>query len=180
MHLVREGALAVVSGLSRLIHHTVHPAYTCFPIISQGAIMMSSVGIHLLILSEQTSASFPVQSAEMVHSELRRCCVRRNSVLHASHVLADHMHVLIETEAEDQASEIIADIVATIQKTFRITSRNIVFQDGIHVTLLPPWHLDILSAFVENQDSYHVKYTVSEELERVFLPGLPIPSAAAS
>ena len=55
------------------------------------------------------------------------------------------------------------------------------WDDGVHVTLLPPWHLEIMASFVRDQDRYHQTRTLEDELDEVFRPnGISAPGNEAS
>lgn len=49
-------------------------------------------------------------------------------------------------------------------------SRTFEWHERLHVTLLPPWHVEILASFVRDQDNFHKTRTLQQELDEIFLP----------
>lgn len=86
-------------------------------------------------------------------------------------VLQDHVHVLIGCKANFDAANCIEKIVQTLKHVEQtLNDPDFEFEDGVHVTLLPPWHLEILASFVRDQDNYHKTRTLEMELDEVFRP----------
>ena len=57
-----------------------------------------------------------------------------------------------------------------------IHMRTFEWDDAVHVTLLPPWHLEIMASFVRDQERYHETRSLEDELDEVFRPnGIATP-----
>ena len=97
----------------------------------------------------------------------------RNATLHATAVQQDHVHILISVATVKNLHELIDALVSNLQQTV-ITSdaamKRFTWENGVHVTLLPPWHIEIMASFVRDQDRYHTTRTLEQELEQVFRP----------
>ncbi len=139
--------------------------------------MLHSVGIHLLILSNKKMHPLPTRSSVKMQGVLERECLRNHCTLHAMHVQKDHVHVLIEAHSEQSAAVIVPEVVDQVQRILRKFDPKAHVSDEVHITLLPPWHLDVVAAFVRDQDNYHRKNSVQDELRNVFLPSMLLDDA---
>jgi hypothetical protein len=93
--------------------------------------------------------------------------------LHATAVQHDHVHILVSVATVKNLHELIDALVSNLQQAV-ITSdaamKRFTWENGVHVTLLPPWHIEIMASFVRDQDRYHGSRTLEQELEQVFRP----------
>jgi hypothetical protein len=83
------------------------------------------------------------------------------------------MHILLSIEGAQGLHELIDALVANLQQVVaasHASTAGFTWDAGIHVTLLPPWHIEIMASFVRDQDLYHTNRTLEEELDQVFRP----------
>lgn len=122
---------------------------------------MNVVGIHMIFLPEGSWIPFKptvfreaVQSAAEDHNvEVREAAYR-----------VDHMHLLIKADDEGAVAEFISQFMQLVEE------QGYSMSDKVHVTLLPPWHIEILSSFIRDQDRYHETRTVEDEIDEIFRP----------
>jgi len=114
--------------------------------------------------------------ATEAHIEMRSVvstvCMNNRSTLHEMHVTSDHIHVLIEAGDEAGALQVIPEAIESMRSVLLKRNASFKFQEGVHVTLLPPWHIQVLASFVRDQDRYHSMNTVEDELDQIFRPGI--------
>ncbi|MBU3741906.1 MAG: hypothetical protein FGM24_06425 [Candidatus Kapabacteria bacterium] len=132
------------------------------------------LGVHLLLTPALSAGSIPLGAAEAL--EKLACDMARLSgcTCKAVNVREDHMHVLLRCAADETIGHFIDAFVPKSLETIRSISgrtRSFDFDDRIHVTLLPPWNIDLFAAFVRDQDFYHSTHTLHQELEQIFIKG---------
>lgn len=89
------------------------------------------------------------------------------------HVCADHMHVLFVSKDEQSVNTFLPAFAERARQFISNADSELVsfeWHERLHVTLLPPWHVEILASFVRDQDNFHRTRTLQEELDEVFLP----------
>lgn len=126
--------------------------------------MNNLIGLHIVVLCALDSnfLVFEEQLDAMFKSEMADL----NIDLIATAVLDDHAHILVTCDSEVNASDAIERIMDGIEAITGVAP-----QEDIHVTLLPPWHVQILAAFVREQRNYHGKgISLEEELDTIFRP----------
>lgn len=126
------------------------------------------VGVHLLFkvdheplpssLREALRESV-TQSASLCSCRLRECAI-----------LEDHMHVLLEIRDEDEAAPVIHAIHDATTAAAQEQLQGFSWDDQVHVTLMPPWHVELFASFLRDQDRYHAVHTVQEELDQILSP----------
>ncbi|RPI68171.1 MAG: hypothetical protein EHM43_05640 [Ignavibacteriae bacterium] len=129
-----------------------------------------SIGLHILIQPVSGGEQFPAAEREAVHDAIRQSSILHDCPLQAMKVLPDHVHVLVLADAETQASMFIASLMDNITSVMKGSRHDFQLSEDIHVTLLPPWHVEILASFVRDQERFHQHKTVEEELDLVFRP----------
>ena len=131
-----------------------------------------TAGMHLILIP---SGEFrlPKDLLDSLSKVAEHTLKGRNATLHATAVQHDHVHILISVATVKNLHELIDALVSNLQQAV-ITSdaamKRFTWENGVHVTLLPPWHIEIMASFVRDQDRYHGSRTLEQELEQVFRP----------
>lgn len=137
-----------------------------------------SLGLHLILIPREGSII-----PHPVHASLART-IERTTERHrlrcsAVHVREDHLHILLGLKDEADIADVIGSILTDLRREMRCLGadmRTFEWDDAVHVTLLPPWHLEIMASFVRDQDRYHETRTLEDELDEVFRPnGIAAP-----
>ena len=134
---------------------------------------ITSVGIHVILMPCSDVFALPLDSQVQLTRIAEETAVMSGCTFKTLHVSVDHMHVLFVSKDEqsvntflpafaERARQYLCDADTKLQ-TFEWNER-------LHVTLLPPWHVEILASFVRDQDNFHLTRSLQEELEEVFLP----------
>ncbi len=131
-----------------------------------------TVGVHLLLLTEPSTIAIPGSARVLLTQGIQRSVKEAKGELYATHVHSDHIHVLMACKTDDVATDAIERILHTSAETLELVEPLLTLQTEVHVTLLPPWHLEILASFIRDQTEFHKRFTVHEELEHVFLPNM--------
>lgn len=124
--------------------------------------MRQSVGLHLIFLPlgggdfEKTPLN--------LDDEFRTIAESNDATLKETAFRNDHIHILVECSDEGSAAEFISKSMEACEK------QGLTCSDRVHVTLLPPWHLEILGSYLRDQDRYHANHTLEEEIEAIFRP----------
>lgn len=132
--------------------------------------MPETLGVHLLLLPRSDFMRIPSGARMLIDQAIRSTCKKHSHTLYASHVTDDHLHVLVEDSVDRDAVEIIYNVLDAARGALKAYDSSLDFDDNVHLTILPPWHLEILASFVRDQKKFHERFTVQEELEKVFLP----------
>jgi len=135
-----------------------------------------TLGIHVMAITENEQpvlVQLPQQAAQEL-LDIITSSIRPHAVtLHAFYVGSDHMHVLVEANDEEGAMHSIPMLIdMTVEVIRKYLGHSFKWDQGVHVTLLPPWHIQVLKAFVEAQEKFHETKTLQEELNEIFRPGL--------
>jgi REP element-mobilizing transposase RayT len=131
------------------------------------------IGLHFVLTPHTSSTELPLQLAGDFTEILQRVGKRWSCYLREVSVLPDHLHVLIATEEDDLVERYLHDMLDALRNCVRNACEelaNFEWSDAVHVTMLPPWHIDILSSFIRDQSHYHKTHTLQQELNEVFLP----------
>lgn len=131
-----------------------------------------SIGIHVMMLQATSNLHISLETVDPIKSTISTTCLMNRCIHHETYVGHDHIHFLIEAPNEEKAVQFVQEALASIIDSIRVIQPEFEFDDGVHVTLLPPWHIDILASFVRDQPRYHLMKTVQDELEQVFKPGM--------
>ena len=129
-------------------------------------------GMHLIIVPAKGFTLSPAM-AESITSITEHTLSLREGILHATSVQSDHVHILLSVVGAKGLHELIDALVANLQHVVAKSDASMAafkWDSGIHVTLLPPWHIEIMASFVRDQDRYHMNRTLEDELDQVFRP----------
>ncbi|HCN04371.1 MAG TPA: hypothetical protein DIS79_02030 [Bacteroidetes bacterium] len=139
------------------------------------------IGIHLIAIPGDNQ----VLDVEAVGREIEHLAhttaVIAGCTCSAVHVRPDHVHVLIAAAAEESVGSFIPRFLDVTSQFIRSEqekrgdTNGFFWDDGVHVTLLPPWHLEILASFVRDQDRFHERKSLQEEIDEVFMPNAAEP-----
>ena len=131
---------------------------------------MRGIGLHVMLLPASTSMRIPRLARREIMDVVMQAATETLCIYTESCVREDHVHILVEaTQEEGVASFIhtcmdgVTGVVASYYPSFNLS-------DKVHVTLLPPWHLEIMASFLRDQDRYHEFRTVEQEIREVFQP----------
>lgn len=134
---------------------------------------MYSVGIHLILVpkSGYMAATNDSLLKSVVESTLTTNGGEDVATFIEGKVLQDHVHILLGSKAADELGLYIDKIIRSLTAIEQMMGDDgFEFDEGVHVTLLPPWHLQILASFVRDQDNYHKTRSLEMELDEVFRP----------
>lgn len=153
------------------------------------------IGLHLILVPAREMISSPIANATAIkyendpellriinrvnaelYEDLNNLAAQYNSELVAEYAVYDHWHFLLKCNANTNVADLIQRIVhVTKQHQFGLANNDFLWSDEVHVTLLPPWHVEIMASFVRDQDRFHQRFTFEEELDIVFRPNAPLP-----
>jgi|LakMenEpi03Aug12_release.lakeMendotaPanAssembly.Ray.scaffolds.fasta_scaffold13549_2 REP element-mobilizing transposase RayT len=132
------------------------------------------IGVHLLLTPELSSGSIPMGASEALERLASDIARLSGCSCKAVHVREDHMHILLRCTVDETIARFIDAFIPRALETVRNISgrtRSFDFDDRIHVTLLPPWNIDLFTAFVRDQEHYHSTHSLYQELEEIFIKG---------
>ena len=129
-----------------------------------------SIGIHLILLPTAASMRIPRLTRAEILNVLTAASGAHDCRLMETAIREDHVHVLLSADDEGAVAEFIARSMEDITNVVRTCHPTFSLSDRVHVTLLPPWHLEILASFLRDQDRYHEYRTVQEEINEIFRP----------
>lgn len=133
-------------------------------------------GLHLIIMPE-ASDRIPTSVQAQLTEAIEHAALMVRFGFKASHVQEDHAHILVTATAEDNVPAFINGVLDATNEVIKAQGgpfRGFSWSPAVHVTLLPPWHIELLASFVRDQDRYHETRTLEDELNEVFRPnGLP-------
>jgi len=132
------------------------------------------MGIHFMLMPSIQSHTFPASIQPLLQtlaSDISRMC---NCSFRALYVLDDHLHIMLASSDEDVVQTFFTTFMDQGQDLIRGiggTYREFEWDDRVHVTLVPPWHVDLMTAFVRDQEYYHRNHTFRQEIDEIFLAG---------
>lgn len=126
------------------------------------------VGVHLLFKAEH--ALIPSALMTDLRSSVQRSASLCSCHLRECAILPDHMHVLLEVRDEDEAAPVIHAIHDGTTAVLQDSATLFAWDDQVHVTLMPPWHVELFASFLRDQERYHTERTVQEELDQILCP----------
>jgi hypothetical protein len=132
------------------------------------------LGVHLLLTPALSSGSFPAGAANILERLAHDIAMICGSSCRAVHVRDDHMHVLLRCTADESVGRFVEAFIPKAIDTIRSMGarmRSFDFDESVHITLLPPWNIDLFTAFVRDQEFYHSTHTLYQELEEIFIKG---------
>jgi len=132
----------------------------------------TTAGLHLILVPK--SGFLLSEHFEEAFTHTLEDAIRGSgAVLYALSVRADHLHILLSVEGIHGLHVVLDTIVESLQGTISESERSMSkfrWDQGVHVTLLPPWHIEIMASFVRDQQRYHRTHTLEQELDEVFRP----------
>ncbi|MCX6141341.1 MAG: hypothetical protein NTX15_11040 [Candidatus Kapabacteria bacterium] len=131
-----------------------------------------SFGLHLIILPAP-SGRIPTSAADELSSTAEHVAMMFQFEFKASYFQEDHAHLLVTATAKDDVPGFIGALLDELRSVIVACGgpfRRFTWDEAVHVTLLPPWHVEILASFVRDQDRYHQTRTLEQELDEVFRP----------
>ncbi|MFN5377394.1 MAG: hypothetical protein ACK5BQ_01350 [Ignavibacteria bacterium] len=129
-------------------------------------------GIHLILVPTKGKVLSDVLE-EPLQRIMEHTIVGRNGFYHASSLQHDHLHILMSVAGIEGLHRLIDSLVVDLQQVIAQSEpalANFAWEQGVHVTLLPPWHVEIMASFVRDQHRYHESHTLEQELDEVFRP----------
>lgn len=129
-----------------------------------------TIGIHLILLPTASTMRIPRMARTEIQNILAAAAGSNSCRLKEHALREDHVHVLLSADDEGAVAEFIARSMEDITNVVRTYHPTFELSDRVHVTLLPPWHLEILASFLRDQDRYHEFRSVQEEIDEIFRP----------
>lgn len=133
------------------------------------------LGLHLILVPRQESF-IPRDVHNIIEQTIDRTARKHRLSCAATHTREDHLHVLVSVTDEADIPDFIGDLLQSLRRSLRSQGAHMSsfdWDEGVHVTLLPPWHLEIMASFVRDQDRFHLTRTLENELDEVFRPNSP-------
>lgn len=131
-----------------------------------------SLGLHLILIPRQGTL-IPIELHELLVGTAMSTVENHHLRCSAVHAREDHVHILIGMPKEADISDVITALLGDLKRELRGQGAHLSsfeWDDAVHVTLLPPWHMEIMASFVRDQDRFHQTRTLEEELDEVFRP----------
>lgn len=129
-------------------------------------------GLHLIILPKP-SGRIPTSVAGELSIAAEHTAMMFRFGCKASHFQEDHAHLLVTATAQDDIAAFISALLDELRSVIVACGgpfRGFAWDEAVHVTLLPPWHVEILASFVRDQERYHERRSLEQELDEVFRP----------
>jgi REP element-mobilizing transposase RayT len=133
------------------------------------------LGLHLILIPRQDSM-IPPDVKHILEQTVDLTARKHRLECAATHAREDHLHVLVSVTDEADIADFIGDLLENLRRLMRGQGahlRSFDWDEGVHVTLLPQWHLEIMASFVRDQDRFHESRTLENELDEVFRPNSP-------
>lgn len=133
-----------------------------------------SLGIHLMFVPSAASGSIPQGAAEVLERTARDIAMLCGCTFKAISVRDDHMHILLQSPQDDHVGHFIESFIEKSLEAIRNSgarARSFDYDDRIHITILPPWHVDLFAAFIRDQEHYHATHTLQQEIAEIFMRG---------
>lgn len=134
---------------------------------------ITSVGIHVILMPSSDVFALPLDSQLQLARIAEETAAMSGCTFKTLHVSTDHMHILFVSMDEQSVNTFLPAFAERAREYICLSDaklRTFEWNERLHVTLLPPWHVEILASFVRDQDNFHRTRTLQEELEEVFLP----------
>ncbi len=132
--------------------------------------MHTSIGLHILIQPMRRGDQFPEDHHASIIDAAHQAAIMYECPMQEMQVLRDHIHVLVLANVETQASDFIHALMDGIGGVMQRSEPDFQLSEDVHVTLLPPWHIEILASFIRDQERFHRTRSVEDELDLVFRP----------
>lgn len=133
----------------------------------------SLIAVHLLMQPKDLTSTIPLACHPAISNTIHDLARSSSCTLHELSIQKDHLHVLLTISDEQRGAFFISSSVFSLTEILTEHGVPQGMSDQIHVTLLPPWHVDILASFLRDQDRYHKTHSVDEEIRQVFQPQEP-------
>lgn len=140
------------------------------------------LGLHLILIP-RTGSMLPMETRDAISSSIHRIAYEHKLHCAAVHAREDHLHILTAVGGDADIPEFIGSLLDGLRRELRRTGAHMTgfeWDEGVHVTLLPPWHLEIMASFVRDQDRYHEHKTLENELDEVFRPNSAVGQATST
>ncbi|MDZ4745853.1 MAG: hypothetical protein SGJ05_07605 [bacterium] len=137
----------------------------------------TSIGVHVILIPNSDAFQLPRYRQSDLMQIAKETAAMSKCTYKALHVSADHMHVLFVCSDELGADTFLPAFAERTRQCIVDTGTSLEdfeWNERLHVTLLPPWHVEILASFVRDQDNFHSTRTLQEELDEVFLPNATV------
>lgn len=134
---------------------------------------ITSVGIHVILMPSSDLFALPLDSEVQLTRIAEETAAMSGCTFKTLHVSVDHMHVLFVSKDEQSVNTFLPAFAERARQylcTADARLQTFEWNERLHVTILPPWHVEILASFVRDQDNFHRTRSLQEELEEVFLP----------
>lgn len=134
---------------------------------------ITSVGIHVILMPISNVFALPLDRHDQLARIAEETASMSGCTFKSLHVSEDHMHVLFVSKDEQSVNTFLpAFAERTREYICRSDAKLQTFEwnERIHVTLLPSWHVEILASFVRDQKNYHRTRSLQDELDEIFLP----------
>lgn len=131
-----------------------------------------NIGIHVMISPAVSEHTIPSVLQPLFEQSILEVCATHSCSLKAMFIRPDHVHILLHSLQEEEAESCIFQMLQALQELVHQYTSQTKFKwnEQVHLTLLPPWHLEILASFVRDQDRYHSTKSFTDELYEVFMP----------
>ncbi|MBL0321611.1 MAG: hypothetical protein IPP80_04385 [Ignavibacteria bacterium] len=129
-------------------------------------------GLHLIIVPSP-AARIPISAAAELTTVAEHAAMMFRFGFKAFHLQEDHAHLLVTATAQEDVPSFLNTLLDTLREHIVALGgpfRGFSWDEAVHVTLLPPWHVEILASFVRDQERYHQTRTLEQELDEVFRP----------
>ena len=131
------------------------------------------IGIHLMLTPADDSYELPSSLQTVFESTTHSLGQANKCFLKALHVRPDHVHLLFQSAEEDEIEHFVHELLLTLKNVvqqYHDGANRFQWNEHVHITLLPPWHIEILASFVRDQDRFHQNRTFDQELNEIFMP----------
>jgi REP element-mobilizing transposase RayT len=130
-----------------------------------------ALGVHLIYLPQGDHQTFPQSCGVLFDHAVRKVCKHVGCKLYELFLRPDHLHILLLAWDEVQASQVVGQIHSALGESARSFQPTLTLDDSIHITLIPPWHMEVMAAFVRDQNRFHRRFSFQQEVETIFTAG---------
>jgi REP element-mobilizing transposase RayT len=131
------------------------------------------IGIHFMLMPSTSGGTFPSNLQPPLELLAKEICQQCSCAFRALCVLDDHLHIMLASSDEDVVQSFFSTFMDRGLEVIRGTDdalQNFDWDDKVHVTLVPPWHVDIMTSFVRDQKHYHRTHSFAQEIDEIFMP----------
>lgn len=133
-----------------------------------------SMGIHFMAMPGNPGMKMPLEAYEaltVLATEMAQMC---RCTFRALNIQPDHVHILVEASEDHFIQLFFTGFLSRseeIVQSWTSSQQPFSWAERVHVTIVPPWHIDMLVAFVRDQDYYHKTHSFVHEIESIFMRG---------